>query len=139
MTQNHSVHHMVCSQLTKVLAVLHIRKDVVVTADQYLVTVQAGQCGQCTSVDHNVTQMVHLVSGLDLCVPLCNHVLVHLLWSGVGSQLCDTVVASKLAHAHVTKVSITYQKYTRHVVLLYSSIALLKTISCLANASCSQG
>ena len=61
MTQYHAVHDMVGSQLTKVLSVLVITEDVVVATNQYFVTVQSGQRGQCSTVDYHVAQMIHFV------------------------------------------------------------------------------
>jgi hypothetical protein len=53
--QDHSVHHMVCPQLAKVFTVLIVSKDVMVTADQNLVTVQPTHDAQGLAVDNYVT------------------------------------------------------------------------------------
>jgi hypothetical protein len=98
---------MVSPEFTEVLTILHIWKDVVVTANENFVTVEAGQSFQGLSVDHNITQVIDLVVGSNTIVPGLNHSFVHLLGISPRTQLCNTVVACEAANTCVTKVRVT--------------------------------
>jgi hypothetical protein len=119
MTQDHSVHHMVCSQLTEVFTILNIWKDVVVATDQHLVPVQAMQRFQSLAVDNNVTQVVHLVSGTHTVVPTADHFLVHLVRISPWTQFHLRIIwVCEATDPSVSEVCVADQKYCWHLVLL---------------------
>jgi len=106
MTQDHTVHDMVCPQLAKVPTVFVVSKDVMVATYQDLVSVESVHDGQRLSVDDDIAEMVDLVGGSHTLVPQLYHGLVHLPSIVPGAQFGHTVGASKSADSGMSKMCV---------------------------------
>ena len=63
-----------------------------VTTDQHFVPVQAMQRFQSLTIDNNIAQMVHLVSGTHTVVPSTNHFFIHFVGIVPGTQLYSGII-----------------------------------------------
>jgi hypothetical protein len=79
MAKDHAVHDMIRTEFTEMFTIVSVPEDVVITTDKNFIPVEPTHDRKTFTVDNNVTQVIHLVRGLDLFVPDLDHGFVHLI------------------------------------------------------------
>jgi hypothetical protein len=70
---------MISSKLTKILAVLCVTKNIVISANQNLVAVQSANDINISLIDNNVPKVVDLIVRTNGLIPARDHILIHLV------------------------------------------------------------
>jgi hypothetical protein len=118
MTENHSVHNVVCTKFTEVLSILVIPEDVMVATDKNLVPIETTHDAKCSAIDYYIAKMVNFVAWSNSIVPPTNHFFIHFLGSIPGAKFRLAVSAHKVTDTVVSKMGITNQKCSWHHRLL---------------------
>jgi hypothetical protein len=107
-TEDTTIHHMICTNISKVRKVVLKFKDIMVAFDQDLIAVQPSKSLKGFAIDYNITEVINFVVGLYSFVPTLDHFFVHFLRGIPRTELSHAVGAHELADAEVTKMGITY-------------------------------
>ena len=112
-TQYHSVHNVISTNITEVFSVVRQFEDIVIALNQDLIAVQPIQDRQALAIDHNITQVIDLIVGPNSFVPTLHHIFVHFVCIVPGTHR-RAIVVGELTNVLVTKVRVAGQKNCWH-------------------------